>query len=90
MADNQFQDMSKKINELEEKIEQLRFSRRVLMSLVEKLEREKVALLNKLEKENKKLLLNNRKFAQSLLHKNRQIMELEGVLKKSSQESILS
>lgn len=73
--------MEKRIEELEEKIEQLRFSRRVLMCLVEKIEREKWGNLDKLEKENKKLQFNNRKYAQSILHKNRQIIELENVIK---------
>lgn len=76
--------LTKKIQELEEKVDQLRFSRRVLMNLVEKIERDKWGHLSKLERENKKLQFNNRKFALSLLHKNRQIMELEGILKENS------
>ncbi|HEX3015393.1 MAG TPA: translation initiation factor 2 [Desulfobacteria bacterium] len=63
--------------ELEEKIEHLRVSRRVLMNLLEKVEREKGGLVTRLERENKKLQRNNSRFAQSLLNKNRQIIELQ-------------
>lgn len=73
-----------RIEELEEQVEQLRISRRVLMNLLEKIEREKRLLLSKLEKENKKLQQNNSKYAQWLWSKNRKIIELEA---KISQEN---
>ncbi|MFZ7102588.1 MAG: translation initiation factor 2 [Peptococcaceae bacterium] len=66
-----------RIKELEEQVEHLRISRRVLMNLIEKIEREKRLLLTKMEKENKKLQKNNNKYAQWLWNKNRQILELE-------------
>lgn len=69
--------LRRQVKELEEKVEHLRFSRRVLMNLVEKIEREKSGYLSKLEKENKKLQFNNSKYAKSILVKNRVIMELE-------------
>lgn len=69
-----------RVNELEEKVEQLRLSRRVLMNLIEKIEREKNELFTKLERENKKLHLNNYRYARTLLNKNRIIMELESKL----------
>ncbi|ATW24236.1 translation initiation factor 2 [Candidatus Formimonas warabiya] len=72
-----YQVMKNRIEELEERIEHLRVSRRVLMNLVEKLEKDKNAILSKLEKENRKLQRNNAMYAQSLLSKNRRIMELE-------------
>jgi len=72
-----YQIMKNRIAELEERIEHLRVSRRVLMNLVEKLEKEKNTLLTKLEKENRKLQRNNALYAQSILLKNRRIMELE-------------
>ena len=72
-----YQIMKNRIEELEERIEHLRVSRRVLMNLVEKLEKEKNTLLTKLEKENRKLQRNNALYAQSILLKNRRIMELE-------------
>lgn len=72
-----------RVQELEEKVEQLRLSRRVLMNLIEKIEKEKNELFSKLEKENKKLQINNCKYAKSLLNKNRIIMELESKIKQT-------
>ena len=66
-----------RIEELEEKVEHLRVSRRVLMNLLEKVEREKGGLVSRLERENKKLQQNNSRFAKSLLSKNRQLIELQ-------------
>ena len=77
---NDVQHLQKRVQELEEKVEQLRLSRRVLMNLIEKLEKEKNSFLNQLEKENKKLHLANYWYARSLLCKNRQIVELESKL----------
>ena len=68
--------LQKRVHELEEKVEQLRLSRRVLMNLVEKLEREKSGSVNRLEKENRKLQISNCRYAKFLLRKNRQIMDL--------------
>ena len=73
--------LKNRIQELEEKIDHLRFSRRVLMNLIERIEREKGGSLARLEKENKRLQQSNSKFAKSLLKKNLEIMELESKLK---------
>ncbi len=72
--------LQRRVKELEEKVEQLRLSRRVLMNLIEKLEKERNNFQNRLEKENKKLLHANYRYARWLLCKNRQIMELESKL----------
>lgn len=77
-----YQIMKNRIEELEQRIEHLRVSRRVLMNLVEKLEKEKNSMAARLEKENRKLQRHNAMYAQSLLMKNRQIMELEAEMKK--------
>ncbi|MHB8171623.1 MAG: translation initiation factor 2 [Thermincolia bacterium] len=69
--------LRQKVCELQEKVEHLRFSRRILMSLVERLEGEKSMFETRMERENKKLQQHNTKFAQCLLTKNRVIMELE-------------
>lgn len=76
----EYQIMKNRIEELEERIEHLRVSRRVLMNLVEKLENEKNTVLTKLEKENRKLQRNNALYAQNILLKNRRIMELEAAM----------
>ncbi|MFZ5596750.1 MAG: translation initiation factor 2 [Bacillota bacterium] len=78
--DNDAYLLQKRVRELEEKVEQLRLSRRVLMNLIEKMEREKTVFLRRLEKENKKLLNTNYRYARWLLCKNRQIVELESKL----------
>jgi hypothetical protein len=66
-----------RVLELEEKVEQLRLSRRVLMNLIEKIVKDRTGFLTRLEKENRKLQQNNYRYAQRLLRKNRQIVELE-------------
>ncbi len=76
--------LKKKVQELEEKVEQLRLSRRVLMNLIEKIERDKNCFLNRMENEKRKLQLDNYRYAQRLLRKNRQIVELESKLQGSA------
>ena len=66
-----------RIGELEQRIEHLRVSRRVLMNLLEKVEREKVTLVHKLEKENVRLHRDNTRFAKWIFSKNREIIELQ-------------
>jgi predicted RNase H-like nuclease (RuvC/YqgF family) len=78
--------LQRRVRELEEKVEQLRLSRRVLMNLIEKLEREKASLTGKLEKENKKLHCANYRYARWLLRKNSQIVELEMKLQDTIQQ----
>lgn len=74
--------LEKRIKDLEQKIEHLRFSRRVLMNLIERIEKDKWELLSKLEKQNKKLQINNSRYAKTLIRKNRQIIEMETKLQK--------
>ncbi|HBC94181.1 MAG TPA: translation initiation factor 2 [Pelotomaculum sp.] len=76
-----------RVLELEEKVEQLRLSRRVLMNLIEKIEKDKAGFLSRLERENRKLQHNNYRYAQRLLHKNRQIMELESKLQDGASQN---
>ncbi|HWQ73088.1 MAG TPA: translation initiation factor 2 [Desulfitobacteriaceae bacterium] len=66
-----------KVQELEHRIEHLRVSRRVLMNLLEKVEREKILLVRKLEKENMRLHRNNTRFAKWIFSKNREIVKLQ-------------
>ncbi|WP_027363755.1 hypothetical protein [Desulfotruncus alcoholivorax] len=85
MADSsEMEYFQRRIQELEEKVDQLRLSRRVLMNLVEKVEREKTFFLTKLEKENRKLHKDNYKYARWLLKKNKQIVELQTRLERQS------
>jgi len=66
-----------RIEELEQRVEHLRVSRRVLMNLLEKVEREKVTLIHKLEKENIRLQRDNTRFAKWIFSKNREIVQLQ-------------
>ena len=66
-----------RVGELEQRIEHLRVSRRVLMNLLEKVEREKVDLVHSLEKENVQLHRDNKRFAQWIFSKNKEIVELQ-------------
>lgn len=66
-----------RVGELEQRVEHLRVSRRVLMNLLEKVEREKVALVHYLEKENVRLQRDNKRFAKWIFSKNREIVELQ-------------
>ena len=84
MNDEHTRFLESQVKELETKIEHLRFSRRVLMNLIERIENDKGDLLSKLEKENKKLQYNNSRYARTLLRKNRQIIEMETKLQKVS------
>ncbi|MDN5364385.1 MAG: hypothetical protein PWQ91_1447 [Eubacteriales bacterium] len=78
--------LEKRVRMLEERIEHLRFSRRVLMNLVEKLEREWVRNLSRLEKENRRLQFSNKRYARMLMEKNRQLVEMKVRMEKSGYE----
>ncbi|MDD4169806.1 MAG: translation initiation factor 2 [Desulfotomaculaceae bacterium] len=79
--------LMQRVRELEEKVEQLRLSRRVLMYLIEKIEKEKLCFLTKLEKENNRLHQDNCRYAHRLLRKNSKIIELQSKLENYSTES---
>ncbi len=62
---------------MEEKVEHLRVSRRVLMNLVERLEKEKQDEIGRLERLNLKLRKSNSRYARYILDKNKKIIELK-------------
>ena len=66
-----------RVQELEQRVEHLRVSRRVLMNLLEKVERDKVSLIHKLEQENIRLQRDNTRFAKWIFLKNREIVALQ-------------
>lgn len=81
-----FECLERRIQELEDKLLQLRLSRRVLMLLLERQEQEKTTFFERLERENRRLMRINHQYAQGLLQKNRQIHELEFKLRMISGE----
>ncbi|MGC7872465.1 translation initiation factor 2 [Desulfosporosinus sp. FKB] len=76
-----------RVGELEQRVEHLRVSRRVLMNLLEKVEREKVALVHNLEKENVRLQRDNKRFAKWIFSKNKEIVELKEKVETSVQKA---
>lgn len=66
-----------RINELEDKVEALRISRRVLMNLIDSLEKDKREQLLRLEVQNEKLQKNNCRYARAIMYRNVRIIELE-------------
>lgn len=76
-----------RVGELEQRVEHLRVSRRVLMNLLEKVEREKVALVRHLEKENVRLQRDNKRFAKWIFSKNKEIVELQDKMESSAQKA---
>ncbi|EGW36251.1 MULTISPECIES: hypothetical protein [unclassified Desulfosporosinus] len=76
-----------RVGELEQRVEHLRVSRRVLMNLLEKVEREKVALVHRLEKENVRLQRDNKRFAKWIFSKNKEIVELQEKMESSEQKA---
>lgn len=70
-----------RVRELEDKVEALRISRRVLMNLVDTLEKEKRDQLAKLTCQNEKLQQSNCRYARAIMHRNIRITELEEQLR---------
>ncbi len=71
------QELLKRISQLEEKVAQLRVSRRVLIQLVERIEREKAELLQRAEREKRILKLQNARYARLIFERNRQLALLQ-------------
>lgn len=71
------EELRTRIQELENKVEALRISRRVLMNLIDTLEKEKREQVQRLENQNERLQKNNSRYAQIIMHRNAHIKELE-------------
>nr|WP_092067811.1 translation initiation factor 2 [Dendrosporobacter quercicolus]NSL46789.1 translation initiation factor 2 [Dendrosporobacter quercicolus DSM 1736]SDL63944.1 hypothetical protein SAMN04488502_101428 [Dendrosporobacter quercicolus] len=76
--------LRERIRELEDKVEALRISRRVLMNLIDSLENEKRETLTQLVNKNEKLQKNNCRYAKALMCQNLKITKLEQELKNFS------
>ncbi|NLP18318.1 MAG: translation initiation factor 2 [Firmicutes bacterium] len=66
-----------RVRELEDKVQHLRFSRRVLMNILETLENEKQRQREILERTNQRLRRGNRGYALRLMEKNLRIIALQ-------------
>jgi DNA repair exonuclease SbcCD ATPase subunit len=74
---NLIEELRARVQELEDKVEALRISRRVLMNLIDSIEKEKREQLTKLETKNEKLQKNNLRYARAVMNSNIRITELE-------------
>lgn len=84
---NLIEELRKRISELEDKVEALRISRRVLMNLIESLENERREQLLSLESKNERLQKNNYRYARIIMYRNLRISELEQKLKNFSRST---
>lgn len=66
-----------RVHELEDKVEALRISRRVLMNLIDALEKEKKDQLANLSSRNEKLQKDNCRYARAVMCRNVKITRLE-------------
>lgn len=73
--------LERRIKELEDKVFQLRLSRRILMYLLEEANREREASVRVLKRENERLRLANYRYARMLVNKNQQIVNLQSRLR---------
>lgn len=78
MKDRELESLLARIYELEEKIAQLRVNRRVLLTLLEKVEHEKQQQIHQLEKKNRVLKLKNARLARIAFTKQGQLTLVEG------------
>ncbi|MCX7779358.1 MAG: translation initiation factor 2 [Negativicutes bacterium] len=88
------EELRARIRELENKVEALRISRRVLMNLIDSIEREKREKVSRLEHLNERLQKNNCRYARTIMYRNIQILQLEeklrSMLNKKTTESNFS
>jgi tRNA isopentenyl-2-thiomethyl-A-37 hydroxylase MiaE len=78
-----------RIRELEDKVEALRISRRVLMNLIDSIEKEKRERLMHLENINDRLQKNNCRYARAIMCRNVKILQLEEKLRLITVKSTL-
>jgi hypothetical protein len=74
-------ELQARVRELEDKIEALRISRRVLMNLIDDLEKEKREQLTKLYSQNEQLQKSNCRYARAIMHRDIRITQLEAQLR---------
>lgn len=81
------EELQKRVRELEDKVEALRISRRVLMNLIETVENERREQLSDLENKNDRLRKSNCQYAKIIMYRNLRINELEKKLKNFSRST---
>jgi len=86
----QIEELQSRIKELEDKVEALRISRRVLMNLMDAMEKENKEQLVRLTVQNEKLQKSNSRYAKAVMYRNVRITELEEQLHASMEEKDLT
>lgn len=74
---SEIEDLHRRVRELEEKVQHLRLSRRILMNILETLEREKKRQAETLGRINQRLRKGNHSYARKLMEKNWHIITLQ-------------
>lgn len=82
MEHEELQDLRNRVRLLEERLQGLRTSRRILMNLMAAQEREKRAAIQRLEAENGRLQKRSARYAQALLERNIRIVRLEQAIRR--------
>lgn len=78
--------LKNRVRVLEERIQGLRASRRILMNLIAAQEREKRARIERLEAENSRLQRQSSRYAKAVLERNIRIFRLEESLRRSDED----
>lgn len=78
--------LRQRVRVLEERIQGLRASRRILMNLLAAQEREKRSRIQRLEQENVRLQQRSSRFAREVLDKNIRIIRLQESMRRSEEE----
>ncbi|HYG56467.1 MAG TPA: translation initiation factor 2 [Symbiobacteriaceae bacterium] len=80
--------LRQRVRVLEERVQGLRASRRILMNLIAAQEREKRLRIQRLEAENTRLQKQSSRFAKALVERNIRIIRLEENQRRDDEESI--
>lgn len=75
-----------RVRVLEERVQGLRASRRILMNLLAAQEREKRSRIQRLEQENQQLQQRSSRYARAVLDRNIQIIRLEESMRRSEED----
>lgn len=86
MEQDELEAMRRRLKLLEERLQGLRTSRRILMNLLATQEREKRAIIRQLELENSRLHRKSARFARALLERNLRIVRLEESIRKQEND----
>jgi hypothetical protein len=79
-------ELRRRVRVLEERVQGLRASRRILMNLLASQEREKRARIQRLERENTRLQRQSSRYAKAVLERNIRIIRLEQSGKGSNED----